>query len=461
VSPSRRRLLRTALLASPALLAACQSVDLLDRASQLLPKPSPPAPRPLRLAHPKLDYYHLLRTRLQNASRRVPPTYDLALELVAVNLSVGLPEEQSLDLPPPMPIVPKVYARRLGSDSAFRSDLVLVDPFTIGQLASQNVLHDLGPLLSREGWFDRADYLGGVLEAGTHAGKLLALPIEVAVEVLWRSAPALRSRGVEPPPPGGWSWDQFTAAARRLTNPEARPAWGASITPALPSLFSLAWQQGAAVTSPDGAAIDLAEPATLRAAEFLADLVNARRVATVPDAPLPPESAHPITRGYLLQQGFGGRGFANAAMVGGLVGGPFWSRPGDGQLGTLPSDRQPASLGVALLMLGVPRHAPDTAFSVRALRALAAAASETLLSPTRAAASNLRPEELGLTAPEGEALRASLTSARYLPGALPLDVLPVVQREFLLPVLAGKKPAPAAARDARLPIEQALRQALA
>ena len=455
---SRRALLRAALAASPALLAACQSADLLDRASQLLPRSSPPAPRTLRVAHPKLDYYHQLKTRLQNASRRIPPSYDLTLELQAVNLSVGLPEEQSLDLPPPMPIVPKVYAQRLGADSAFRSDLVLVDPFTIGQLARQNALHDLGPLLAREGWFDRADYLGGVLEAGTNAGKLLALPLEVATEVLWRSGPALRNRGVEVPPEG-WSWDQFVAAARRLTNPEGRPAWGASLTAALPSLFSLAWQQGAAIASPDGTKLDLGEPGTLRAAEFLADLVNTHRVAASPDTPLPPETAHPITRGYLLQQGFGQRGFANAAMVGGLVGGPFWSRPSDGQLGALPSDGHPANLGVALLMLGIPRHAPDTAFSVRALRALVAAASETLLSPTRAAASNLRPEEVGLTPLEGDALKASLASARYLPGGTPLDVLPVVQREFVLPVVTGKKGAAAAARDARLPIEQALRQA--
>jgi hypothetical protein len=456
---SRRALLRAALVATPALLAACDTASLLDRAARLYPTPAPAAPRPLRVAHPKLDYYHLLKTRLQNASRRLPPALDAALELVAVNLSVGLPEEQSLDLPPPMPLVPKVYAQRLGADSAFRSDLVMVDPFTIGQLARQNVLHDLGPLLAREGWFDRADYLGGVLEAGTNAGKLLALPIEVATEVLWRNGPALRIRGVEPPPVEGWSWDQFVVAARRLTNPEGRPSWGASLTPALPSLFSLAWQQGAAVTSPDGTKLDLGEPGTLRAAEFLADLVHTQRVATLPDAPLPPETAHPITRAYLLQQGFGGRGFANAAMVGGLVGGPFWSRPGDGQLGTLPSDGQHANLGVAVLMLGIPRHAPDTAFSVRALRALISAASETLLAPTRSAANNLRPEEIGLTQPEGDALKASLASARYLPGGLPLDVLPVVQREFVVPVLAGKKAAAAAARDARLPIEQALRQA--
>lgn len=112
-------------------------------------------------------------------------------------------------------------------------------------------------------------------------------------------------------------------------------------------------------------------------------------------------------------------------------------------------------------MLGIPRHAPDLVFALRGLRAFYEGAHETLVMPTRRAVSNLRPDELGLNAAEGEALASSIAAAHYLPAALPLEVLPTVQREFLLPVVAGRKPADRAARDARLPIELAIRQAQA
>lgn len=92
------------------------------------------------------------------------------------------------------------------------------------------------------------------------------------------------------------------------------------MTAAAPSLFSLAWQQGAIVATGDGR-LDLAEPGTVRAAEFLADLVHGQRVAPPLDATLPADTLHPVQRAYLLPVGFGSRGFQNAAIVGGLIGG--------------------------------------------------------------------------------------------------------------------------------------------
>lgn len=451
-----RRVLLAAALASP-LLAGCATVEMLAQAAANRARPPAPELPIVRIAYPRLDYYYPLKTRLQTAARDVPPERAFIPDIQGISLAISTGENDTLDIPPPMAAMPRVYAQRAAS-STFRADLLIADPVTIGALGNAGVLQDLGPLLARESWHQSTDFLGGALSAGTHNGRLLALPLEVAVEMLWRNRPAWTARGIEMPPVR-WSWEQLLDAARRLTGAEGSRAWGCQITATMPSFWAVSWQQGADIVSSDGTRLSLTEPGTIRAVAFLADLVTRHRVAPPLDGSLLNDEVHLLTRAYGLDTGRFGRSFPyGVATMGGLVGGPAWGRPIDGQLAAIPTDGAAAYLGVALLMLGIPRNAPDLRHSLSALRSYLEAGGQTLLTPTRRALANLRTDAMGLDGPEVEALRATVTGARYLPGQLPLDVVPTIQREFLLPALQGRRPPDLAARDARVSVEARLRQ---
>ncbi len=462
-SPDRtRRLSRRALLAafaSSPLLAACDTVETLARAAQSTPALTPVPPLPVvRIGYPRLDYYYSFKTRLQTAARDMPADRRFTPDIQGISLAISTGDNDSLDVPPPMREVPRVYAQR-AKTSAFPADLLMADPTTVGALASNGVLQDLGPLLAREGWFQTSDFTGDVLRAATHSGKLVALPLEISVEMMWRNRPAWESLGRKVPVTGV-GWEQFLEIAKRLTlGPGQRPAWGAAITAMTPSLWSLAWQQGAEIVSADGARLSLAEGPTQRVAAFLGDLINRYRIAPPIDGTLPSEEAHLLARAYGMGQGGPGfgRGFpGNAASAGAFVGGFSWGRPMDAQLAALPTEGKGGALGVAFLMLGIPRAAPDVRHSLNALRSYLDAGGTTMLTPTKKALSNLRTDAMNLNEEEAAALRATVETARFLPGQLPLSVLPIVQREFIVPVLRGLKAPDVAAREARLSIEEAL-----
>jgi len=453
-----RRTLLAAFASSP-ILAACDTIETLARAAQFTPAVTPVPPTPVvRIGYPRIDYYYSFKTRLQTAARDMPADRRFAPDIQGISLAISTGDNDSLDIPPPMKDVPRVYAQR-AKTSAFPADLLMADPTTIGALASNGVLQDLGPLLAREGWFQTSDFTGDVLRASTHSGKLVALPLEISVEMMWRNRPSWEMLGRKVPL-SGLGWEQYLEIARRLTlGVGQRPAWGASITATTPSLWSLAWQQGAEIVSADGTRVSLTEGATQRVATFLGDLINRYRIAPPIDGVLPSEEAHLLARAYGLGQG--GPGFArsfpaNAASAGAFVGGTTWGRPMDAQLAALPTEGRGGSLGVAPLMLGIPRTAPDVRLSLNALRSYLDAGGTTMLTPTKKALSNLRTDAMNLNEEEAAALRTAVETARFLPGQLPLSVLPIVQREFVVPVLRNERTPDVAARLARPALEEIL-----
>jgi len=443
-------------------LAACDTVATVRDAARgpfVAVTPTPDVHR-VRVAFPRMEYYNLLRTRVLAAAKKIPADRGLQIDMVPIGMAVGTPEEQVADLPPPMPVVGTTYARRAPT---YDVDLIVADPFTLPALATAGVLYDLNTLLETQRWYDPADFLTDSLRSGYVNGKLQALPLEVAVEVLWRRDPHFAAADVEVPG-HGWTWDQFLDATKALRERGPHPRgqnWGVAVNAATPSLWSLAWQQGATVVSPDGGRVDLTEGGTQRAATFLADLVQASKVAPPPTQDLPGEDAHPIPRGFLIEWRRGRRGIPTGAALGGdFVGGPFTSRPErDASVTALPVTGDPRVLAMPLIMLAIPRNTPDLRRSLRALQTLFEAASGTMLSPRRQTLDLLRGVELALKPDEGEVLLASLRRAAYLPGGFPLLALPALHTGFILPVLSGTVSPLRAAQDARLGIETAIRAA--
>lgn len=118
------------------------------------------------------------------------------------------------------------------------------------------------------------------LEATTVGGKRWANPWGITPYVLWYAPDLFETAGVEPPPPGGWSWEEFREAAARLTVPADADGsggqwgfYGGGGT----SIF-LVWQNGGKVIADDGARSLLGEPEAIGAMRFLSELVHEDKV---------------------------------------------------------------------------------------------------------------------------------------------------------------------------------------
>lgn len=88
-------------------------------------------------------------------------------------------------------------------------------------------LQNLDPLITRD-LFDLAP-LGPAADGIRHAGAFYDLPYFCTATMLLYNKEMLRQAGVEPPPPEGWTWEQFRAAAARLTTGQGEEkVWGVS-----------------------------------------------------------------------------------------------------------------------------------------------------------------------------------------------------------------------------------------
>ena len=146
-------------------------------------------------------------------------------------------------------------------------------------------------------------------------------------------------------------------------------------------------------------------------------------------------------------------------MIGEGVGGyAWWRQYEDVYAAELPHAGTHVGLGFVGLMVGIPRQAPDLAHSLNALRGLVDAAAGSLFLPVRRA-DDLRAPELMLREPEAVGLQAALSAARFVPGDFPFEVVGVLSREYILPILTGKKRPAEAARDARPLVDAELAKA--
>jgi len=273
---SRRRLLLGALPLAVA-ITACDVIppDLFQVAT-----PSPTEQRRVRVSRPGAPELAWVGGQVLLAGDRVGPERGLKYELKSVPLSkpAGQVRVPVTD-PEEWPAIFASYIRLLSKIEA--PDLLLVDSTSIGALAHAGAVQDLGNLLKDAVWHKPDEYLPGVLRAGMVRGQQVALPRAVSVEVLLRNGLLFDEAGLAAQRTG-WDWSELLRAARLLTR-RGFGRWGIMVTPRAPSFFSIAWQQGAVLVTPDGARMDLAEPGTLRALEFLAELVQNEQVAPAVD----------------------------------------------------------------------------------------------------------------------------------------------------------------------------------
>jgi len=141
-------------------------------------------------------------------------------------------------------------------------------------LAANGALLDLDPFMEQDEPFDLGDFYPELVELCRHEGKLYSLPRYTSVYVLFYNKDLFDAAGVSYPD-DAWTWDDYLAAARKLTvsgpDPERRrfgtviDFWGARIYPWI-------WAAGGEMLSEDGRRCLLDGPDSQEALQFLVDL---------------------------------------------------------------------------------------------------------------------------------------------------------------------------------------------
>lgn len=404
---------------------------------------------------PNLDSFQFLSTKLHNASNALSPDRHITIELLPIDISV---KGQAF---PTADEIPARFANALNASTGSNApDLVMTELFTIRALGRAGAIQDLNPLLRGETWFKGSDFVGNTLQAGQVRGKQIAIPLEFSIEALLYSRSVLASKGF-PAPTLGWTWDEAIVAAKSLTINQDGPAGRAGffVAAGSPNWLTMAWQRGAHVISDDGTSIDLSEPGTLAALEFLVDLTMVHKVSPPLDKQLPPSSALAWDRTFFSQAGTMWRAISgkHAAMGSSFVGGIAGVTADDDiKIGSFLASSKAVTLGFPGIMLGIPKNATDTDHSVNALRGLLDAASLTMILPPRTGVTDLKSVQNLLLDSEAAALSRSLASIKVLPGDFPLEALAVAQTELVIPVLTGQKQAKNAVKEAQSAVQAAI-----
>jgi multiple sugar transport system substrate-binding protein len=141
-------------------------------------------------------------------------------------------------------------------------------------MAANGSLLDLEPFIKQDKEFELADFYPQLVEQCRYQGKLYSLPRYTSVYVLFYNKDLFDAGGL-PYPNGTWTWDDYLAAARKLTVNNPDPArrrsgcvidfWGARIYPWI-------WTAGGDILDKTGKRCLLDSPECQEALQFLVDL---------------------------------------------------------------------------------------------------------------------------------------------------------------------------------------------
>jgi multiple sugar transport system substrate-binding protein len=139
-------------------------------------------------------------------------------------------------------------------------DVFLVNFREYAQFVARGAVEPAGTLLEDRG-LDVGDYFPQPIDAFTYDGALQCMPQNVSSLVVYYNTALFAERGVDPPAPG-WSFADFTAAARALTDPEAGTR-GVGLSADLIRLAPFIWSAGGEVVddteNPTAFALDTPE----------------------------------------------------------------------------------------------------------------------------------------------------------------------------------------------------------
>lgn len=146
---------------------------------------------------------------------------------------------------------------------------------------NNGLVRDLAPFLRSDPQFNVGDFFPSVAASFRRDGRTFGVPLDFTPMVIFYNKKFFDARNL-PYPKDGWTWDDFLATARKLSDPGAAPRrFALHFENVAPFWILWLWNNGGDLLTPDGAraggAID--SRATIEAIEFLLSLMYDERIA--------------------------------------------------------------------------------------------------------------------------------------------------------------------------------------
>ena len=176
---------------------------------------------------------------------------------------------------------PNGYEERLLTSIAagHPPDVYLLDSPDIPTFVDRGLATDLAPYREALG-FAADSVFPQVMDAFRRGPAVFALPKDFTPMVIYANRAVLEAAGVEAPPPSGWTWDDFRAAAAAITadhDGDGRPdVFGFDFPRNLYQWMPFVWSAGGDILSPGGTTATgfMNGPAALEAYAFLTGLAE-------------------------------------------------------------------------------------------------------------------------------------------------------------------------------------------
>ena len=162
-------------------------------------------------------------------------------------------------------------------------DVIFMYPESLPAWVELDALAPLDDMIAVDPQLSASDYFDAGLQTFTWGGQQYGLPKDASAELVFYNRQMFEERGV-PLPTADWTWDDFLAAAQKLTldidGDGEIDVYGAM----QPPWQSMVLQNGGKIISDDGTRCPLNEPAAIEALRRWAQLRTVHRVAPTPEA---------------------------------------------------------------------------------------------------------------------------------------------------------------------------------
>ena len=180
------------------------------------------------------------------------------------------------------------YRTRLVTDFAAGTapDVTLMNYRRIANFAANDLLEPLSPFVAESELIKVEDFYPVAIDAFTWQGQLICLPQNISSLVVYYNENLFDEAGL-PYPPDDWSWDEFVATAKALTQDKDGDGrvdqYGLGIEASLYRLTPFVWQNSGVLVDQEAAPthMTLTRPASLEALQWFVDLRQEHGV--VPD----------------------------------------------------------------------------------------------------------------------------------------------------------------------------------
>jgi multiple sugar transport system substrate-binding protein len=164
-------------------------------------------------------------------------------------------------------------------------DIVWIPGASVADYATKNVLLDLMPEATKDTAFKLTDYYDAPMKELEQGGHLWGLPRDISTLVIYYNKDLFKAKGVDDPADlakaGKWDWDNFLRVAQELTDP-ANKVYGFSMTNWWGPWGYFVYAAGGSLFTEDRKACGLDTPEAQAGLQFLQDIFQTHKIATLP-----------------------------------------------------------------------------------------------------------------------------------------------------------------------------------